>query len=74
MTGKSWDYIKDLLQLKICNSNIHTSISCFMEISKRKRNLSLHTYHFKSEAKRCNFTNNAANIRLFVKGLKNVIP
>ena len=25
----------------------------------------------KREAKRCNFTNNAATIRIFVKGLKN---
>ena len=32
ISGKSWDDIKDVLQLKICNSNIHTSISHFMEI------------------------------------------
>ena len=31
-SGKSWDDIKDLLQLKICNSDIHTSISHFMEM------------------------------------------
>ena len=29
-------------------------------------------HHFKREAKRCNFTNNAVTIRIFVKGLKNV--
>ena len=28
-------------------------------------------HRFKREAKRCNFTNNAATIRIFVKGLKN---
>ena len=28
-------------------------------------------HHFKRETKRCNFTNNAATIRTFVKGLKN---
>ena len=27
--------------------------------------------HLKREAKRCNFTNNATAIRIFVKGLKN---
>ena len=43
-SGKSWDNINDLLHLKICNSNIHTSISHFMEFNKRKKNLSLHTY------------------------------
>ena len=31
-SGKSWEDIKDLLHLKVCNSNIHTSVSCFMEI------------------------------------------
>ena len=72
MSGKSWDNIKDLLQLKICNSAIHTSISCFMEIQqKEKESLTAYIHHFKREAKRCNFTNNAATIRIFVKGLKN---
>ena len=28
-SGKSWDDIKDVLQLKICNSVIHTSIMPF---------------------------------------------
>ena len=70
--GKSWDDIKDLLKLKICNSNIHTSISHFMEIQqKEKESLTMYMHCFKREAKRCNFTNNAATIRIFVKGLKN---
>ena len=44
-TGRFWDNIKDVLQLKICNSNIHTSISHLMEIQqKRRRNLLPHTY------------------------------
>ena len=34
MSGHSWDDIKDLLWLKICNSDIHTSISHFMEIQQ----------------------------------------
>ena len=36
--NKTWEDIKDSLHLKICNSDIHTSISCFMDIQqKRKR-------------------------------------
>ena len=31
-SDKSWEEIKDLLHLKICNLDIHTSGSCFMEI------------------------------------------
>ena len=58
MSGQSWDNIKDLLWLKICNSDIHTSISCFMEIQeKEKESLAAYIHHFKTEAKRCNFTN-----------------
>ena len=30
--GKNWEEIKDSLHLKLCNSNIHTSVSCFMDI------------------------------------------
>ena len=30
-SNKSWDEIKDLLWLKLCNANIHTYTSCFME-------------------------------------------
>ena len=52
-SGKSWEYIKDLLQLKLCNSNIHTSISHFMEIQqKEKESLAMYIHHFKREAKR----------------------
>ena len=52
-SGKPWDDINDVLQLKICNSNIHTSISCFMEIQqKQKESLAAYIHHFKREAKR----------------------
>ena len=72
-SGKCWEYIKDLLHLKICILDIHTSVSCFMEIQqKEKESLAAYIHHFKREAKRCNFTNSAATIRIFVKGLKNV--
>ena len=35
---KTWEEIKDYLCLKICNSDIHTSISCFMDIQQKERN------------------------------------
>ena len=71
-SGKCWDDIKDLLHLKLCNSDIHTSVSCFMEIQqKEKESLAAYIHHFKREAKRCNFTNSTATIRIFVKGLRN---
>ena len=60
---KTWDEIKDSLHLKICNSDIHTSVSCFMEIQqKEKESLAAYIHQFKKKAKRCNFDNNAATI------------
>ena len=38
---------------------------------KDKESLAAYIYRFKREAKGCNFTNNAATIRILVKGLKN---
>ena len=71
-SDKSWEEIKDLLHLKICNLDIHTSVSHFMEIQqKEKESLAAYIHRFEREAKRCNFTNNAATICIFVKGLKN---
>ena len=56
----------------MCNSDIHTSVSHFMEIQqKEKESLAAYTHRFKREANRCNFDNNAATIQIFVKGLKN---
>ena len=72
MSGHFLDNIKDSLCLEICNSDIHTSISCFIEIQQiEKESLTAYIHQFKTEAKRCNFTNNTATIRIFVKGLKN---
>ena len=69
---KSWVEIKDLLHLKICTLDIHTSVSHFMEIQqKEKESLAAYMHRFKREAKRCNFTNNTTTIHIFVKGLKN---
>ena len=46
-SGKSWNDIEDLLQLKICYSKIHTSISYFMEIQQReKESLTAYIHHF----------------------------
>ena len=71
-SGKCWEEIIDLFHLKICNSDIHTSVSHFMDIQQKdKESLATYIHRFKREAKRSNFTNNAATIRLFVKGLKN---
>ena len=42
-----------------------------MEIQqKEKESLAAYIHHFKREAKRCNLTNNASTIRIFVKGLR----
>ena len=43
-----------------------------MDIQQRdNESLAAYIHRFKREAKRCNFANNAATIRIFVKGLKN---
>ena len=34
---KSWEEIKDLIHLKICNSDIHTSVSYFMETQQKEK-------------------------------------
>ena len=71
---KSWDEIKDLLWLKLYNANIHTYTSCFMEIQQwEKETLAAYIHQFKTEAKICNFTNDATTIRIFNKGLKNAL-
>ena len=69
--NKAWEDIKDSLHLKICNSDIHTSISHFMEIQeKEKESLAAYIHCFKREATRCKFDNDAATIRIFIIGLK----
>ena len=43
-----------------------------MEIQKKeKESLAAYIHHFKREASRCKFDNDAATIRIFIKGLKN---
>ena len=69
---KTWEEIKDSLQLQISNMDIHTSISCFMDIQQTdKESLATYVHRFKCEANRCKFNNDATTIRIFLKGLKN---
>ena len=71
-SNKTWEEIKDSLHLKICNSDIHISVSHFMEIQqKEKESLASYIHHFKREASRCKFNNDAATIRIFINGLRN---
>ena len=66
---KTWEEIKDTLCLKICNSDIHTSISRFMDIQqKEKKSLAAYIHGFKWEASRCKFDNDTTTIRIFIKG------
>ena len=49
--GKCWEEIKDLLHLKICNSDIHTLVSCFMDIQQKDEEfLAAYIHRFKREA------------------------
>ena len=51
-SGKSWEEIKDILQLKLCNANIHTYTSCFMDIQqKEKESLAAYAHRFKLKQK-----------------------
>ena len=56
-SDKSWDEIKDLLHLRLCNLDIHTSVSHFMEIQQNnKESLAAYIHRFKWEAKRLTST------------------
>ena len=49
-SDKNWDEIQDILHLKICNSDIHTSVSCFMEIQQKEREfLATYIHRFKGK-------------------------
>ena len=69
---KTWDEIKDLPRLKLCNTNIHTYTSCFIDIQQwEKESLAGYVHQFKTEVKWCNFTSDTTTIRIFIKDLKN---
>ena len=51
-TGKCWNEIKGILRLKICNANIHTYTSPFIEIQQKdNKTLAVSIYCFKTAAK-----------------------
>ena len=51
-TGKCWDKIKGIFRLKICNGNIHSYTSRFMEIQQKGNEmLAAYIHHFKTAAK-----------------------
>ena len=55
-----------------CKANIHTYMSHFMYIQQwEKESIAAYVHWFKTEAIHCNFRNDAATIRIFIKGLKN---
>ena len=73
--NKGWEEIKDLLHVKLCNSDTYTSVSQFMEIQQKdNESLAAYLHRFKRETKRCHFDNNAATLQIFLKGLRMLIP
>ena len=69
---QTWDEIKDVLRLKLCNANIHTYTLCILDIQEwQKESLAAYVHQIKMEAKCCNFTKDTATTRIFVKGLRN---
>ena len=71
-TGKCWDEIKGILRLKLCNVNIYTYTSWFVEIQQKdNETLAAYIHHFKTAAKWCAFDNDTVAICIFSKGLRN---
>ena len=69
---RTWQEIKDSLHLKFSNTDIHTSISHFIDIQQSdKESLAAYVHRFKQGASRCKFDNDATTIRIFLKSLKN---
>ena len=68
-TGKCWDKIKGILRMKLCNANIHTYTSCFMEIQQKdNETLAAYIHSFQTTAKQCAFGNdNVAICTLLLK-------
>ena len=51
-TGKCWGEIKGILKLKLCNANIHTYSSHFMEIQQKdNETLAAYVHCFNTAAK-----------------------
>ena len=72
-TGKCWDEIKGILRLKLCNANIPTYTSRFIEIQQKdNETLVSYIHHFKTAAKQCTFDKDTMVICIFVEGLRDV--
>ena len=70
-TGKCWVEINGILRLKLCNANIHTYTSCFMEIQQKDiETLVAYIHLFKTAAKQCAFDNDTVAISIIIKGLR----
>ena len=69
---KTWDEIKDLLRLKLCNANVsHINLVLYGYTTVEEGIPSSLCSLIQTEAKGCNFMNDAATIRIFIKGLRN---
>ena len=52
-----WDEIKGIFRLKLCNANIHTYTSCFMEIQQKgSETITAYVHCFKTAPKQCALT------------------
>ena len=70
-TGKGWDDIEGILRLKLCNANIHTYTSHFMEIQQKDNEaLAAYIHHFKTAANPSTFDNDTVAICIFAKKLQ----
>ena len=49
----------------------HIYVAIHGDTATRKGVPAVYVHQFKTEARRCNFTNDAATIQIFIKGLKN---
>ena len=69
--AKCWHEIKGILRLKLCNTNIDTHTSDYMEIQQKdNETLAAYIHHFKTAAMQCTFDNDTAAIHSFVKELQ----
>ena len=70
-SDKSWDDIKDLLQLKLCNADIHTYTSWFREIQQQeKESLKAYVHQFRQRLEDT-ISQMMQPQTIFIKGLKN---
>ena len=67
---KTWEDIKDSLCLKIFNSAFTHPLAALWTFNKQKKNPWQHVFIDLNEANRCKFDDDAATIRIFLKGLK----